>query len=346
MTHSLVALFLAATMTLPAFAQPRDAEGRFANLDPGAPHGLGAVLRWAIWDRITGRRRVSPARAPVPAVAPDLALLATPPGPGEPARVTWLGHASFLVQLDGVSLLVDPALMPAIFGGVSRNVPPGVRLEQLPPIDAVLVSHGHYDHLDLPTLVRVGAPVVAGLGLERYFRDRGLFATELGWWSSTTVRGVRVTFVPAQHWSRRGLADTNRTLWGGFVIEGTRATVYHSGDTASFSGFAEIGARFPAIDAALLPIGAYDPAWFMEPQHLNPEQALQAFAALGARTFVAMHWGTFKLTDEPLDEPPRRLEAERRRLGLARERVRVLAIGETLPVGRGADVRAQAHPPE
>jgi L-ascorbate metabolism protein UlaG (beta-lactamase superfamily) len=326
-------------MTLAAFTQPRDEDGRFANLDGARPHGLHVVARWAIWDRLTGKRRSSPDRAPVPAVAPDLALLARPPAPGEPARVTWLGHATFLVQVDGVSLLTDPALMPKIFGGIARNVEPGVPIEKLPRIDAVLVSHSHYDHLDLATLERVRAPIVAGLGLERFFRERGLFATELGWWSSTTVGGVRVTFVPAQHWSRRTLFDTNRTLWGGFVIEGSRAAVYHSGDTGWFDGFAEIGARFPRLDAALLPIGAYDPAWFMEPQHLNPEQALRAFRDLGARTFVAMHWGTFKLADEPLDEPPRRLEAERERLGLPKERVRVPAVGETLVVG-GADARA------
>lgn len=343
---TLAAAGLFTAMSLSAFDQPRDAQGRFANANGKGPAAFGDVLRWKLWDRITGKRRVAPPRAPVPTVAPDLALLRTPPAPGEPARVTWLGHASFLVQLDGVSLLVDPALKPALFGGISRNVPPGVRIEDLPPIDAVLVSHSHYDHLDLPTLEAVRAPVVAGLGLERWFRDRHLFCTELGWWQTTTVRGVRVTFVPAQHWSRRGLFDTNRMLWGGFVVEGSRATIYHSGDSAWFEGFAEIGARFPGIDAALLPIGAYDPAWFMTHQHLDPEQALRAFGAVGARTFVAMHWGTFKLTDEPLDEPPRRLEAERQRLGLEAARVKVPAIGETLTVGRAADPRAQAHPPE
>jgi L-ascorbate metabolism protein UlaG (beta-lactamase superfamily) len=337
---------LATIMALAAFVQPRDAEGRFTNLDGSGPVAFRRVLRWQVWDRLTGKRRIAPDRAPVPTVAPDLALLRTPPPPGEPARVTWLGHASFLVQLDGVSLLVDPALRPALFGGIARNVAPGVRLEDLPPIDAVLISHSHYDHLDQPTLEAVHAPVVAGLGLERFFRDRGLFATELGWWATTTVRGVRITFVPAQHWSRRGLFDTNRTLWGGFVIEGSRAALYHSGDTAWFEGFAEIGARFPHLDAALLPIGAYDPEWFMSGQHMGPEQALRAFGALGARTFVAMHWGTFKLTDEPLDEPPQRLEAERRRLGIDPARVKVLAVGETLVVGRAADPQAQAHPPE
>jgi L-ascorbate metabolism protein UlaG (beta-lactamase superfamily) len=335
--HLLVLPLAASAMILADFVQPRDAAGRFVNLDGKTPDdGLGPVFRWKVWDRITGKRRATPDHAAIPTVAPDLDLLARPPAPGEPARVTWLGHASFLVQLDGVSLLVDPALMPSIFGGVRRNVPPGVPLDRLPPIDAVLVTHSHYDHLDLPTLERLGAPIVAGLGLERYFRDRRLFATELGWWSTTTVRGVRVTFVPAQHWSRRGIFDTNRTLWGGFVIEGSAATLYHSGDSALFEGFAEIGARFPGIDAALLPIGAYDPAWFMERQHMSPEQALRAFQALGARTFVAMHWGTFKLADEPLDEPPRRLEAERRRLGLEPAAVRVPAVGETLVVGRGA----------
>jgi L-ascorbate metabolism protein UlaG (beta-lactamase superfamily) len=323
-------------MLYAAFAQPRDADGRFVNLDGSTPRGLTTVLRWTVWDRITGKRRRSPSTAPIPTVQPDLAALATPPAPGQPARVTWLGHATFLVQLDGVSLLTDPALMPSITGGIPRNVAPGVPVEKLPRIDAVLVSHSHYDHLDMPTIEKVGAPVIAGLGLERFFRDRHVFATELGWWSEARVGPVKITFVPSQHWSRRGLFDTNRTLWGGFVIQGSRASLYHSGDTAYFEGFKEIGARFPGLDAALLPIGAYDPAWFMSTMHLDPEQALQAFADLGATTFVAMHWGTFKLADEPLDEPPVRLEAERVRRGLPKERVRVLAIGESIAVAHGS----------
>jgi len=314
--------------------QPRDARGRFLNLDGTGQPTWGSVLRWAVVDRLAGRRRASPARARVPRVEADRALLREPPPPGAPARLTWLGHASFLVQLDGVSLLVDPVLLDGIFGGIRRNLAPGLLLEDLPPIDAALVTHGHYDHLDLPTLERVGAPVVAGLGAGRVVRRAGLAVQELGWWEETRVGGVRVTFVPAQHWSRRTLFDTNTALWGGFAIEGQPATVYHAGDTAWFDGFREIGARFPGIDAALLPIGAYDPAWFMERQHMNPEQAVRAFRELGARTLVAMHWGTFKLTDEPLDEPPRRLVAERVRLGLPADGVRVMAVGETLEVAR------------
>jgi len=313
--------------------QPRDADGRFRNLDAFEGRGFGAFLRWKIWDRLLGRNTRAPATAAVPRVEPDLERLRTPPGPGEGARITWIGHATFLVQLEGKSFLTDPVLTDSLPGFIRRNVPPAIPFEKLPPIDAVLVSHNHYDHLDLPTLRRIGAPVVAGLGTRKLLSSERLLCTELGWWQSTRVGGVTVTFVPAQHFSQRGLGDRNEALWGGFVVEGGSAALYHAGDTAAFSGFREIGRHF-ALDAALLPIGAYDPRWFMAPVHLDPEQALQAFEELGARTFFAMHWGTFKLSDEPLDEPPHRVEAERLRRGLPPDRVRVLAIGETAEVQR------------
>jgi L-ascorbate metabolism protein UlaG (beta-lactamase superfamily) len=265
---------------------------------------------------------------------PDLALIATPPSSGEGARLTWIGHASWLIQLEGKSILVDPIFGKLALGPGDRNVPAGVRPEQLPPIDAVLITHNHYDHLDLPSVTRVGAPVIAGLGMKELLAAERVPTTEVDWWQSVDLGSVKVTFVPAQHWSRRGLFDANSTLWGGFIVEGGSARVYHSGDTAYFEGFSEIGRRFPGIDAALLPIGAYEPAWFMEKQHMNPEQAVQAYVDLGATIFFAMHWGTFKLTQEPLDEPPVRLAAEWSARGLPGAEKRVLAIGETAAVMR------------
>ncbi|MGZ6076182.1 MAG: MBL fold metallo-hydrolase [Myxococcaceae bacterium] len=299
---------------------------RFRNLDGSGPVPFGRVLRWAVLDRLTGRRRRAPDRAQVPEIQPDVEALRKPPLEG--IRVTWLGHASWLVQGAGTSVLIDPALGPRISGVIARNAGPGLTVAQLPPIDAALVTHNHYDHLDLPTLRAVGAPVVAGVGTRASLR--GLPCTELGWWDRFRIRGLEVTFVPSQHWSRRGLSDVNEALWGGFVVDGGGARVYHAGDTAYFGGFQEIGRRFPRIDAALLPIGAYDPEWFMRPQHMNPEDATQAFVDLGARALVAMHWGTFKLTDEPLDEPPARLRAEWKRRGLPESALRIPAIGESL----------------
>lgn len=308
---------------------------RFKNLDGSEPHGFGTIFKWAVADKLTGRRRKSPDRAAVPRVEPDLAALATPPAPGEGARLTWLGHASWLVQLDGVSLLVDPVFSESLHHVVHRNVPPGVPAGKLPPIAASLVSHNHYDHLDLPSLRQVGAPIVTGLGHAPLFQGARLPCTELDWWGSTQVGPVTVHYVPSQHWSRRSLADANRMLWGGFVIEGSSARLYHSGDTAYFEGFREIGRRYPGIDAAMLPIGAYDPAWFMSKQHMNPEEAVQAFEDLGAARFLAMHWGTFKLTDEPLDEPPQRLDTEWTRRQWPREKLHVLAVGGSLTVRHG-----------
>jgi L-ascorbate metabolism protein UlaG (beta-lactamase superfamily) len=311
------------------------AKFRFVNLDGSEPHPLADVLRWAVLDRLRGRRRSAPGSAFVPSVSPDLELLKHPPRPGEGARLTWIGHASWLVQLDGVSLLIDPVLSESI-GPIRRNVAAALTPETLPQIDAQLVTHNHRDHLDLRSLRAVGRPIIGGLGLAAFFASRALTCSELDWWSETRVGPVTVRFVPAQHWSRRGLNDTNETLWGGFVIEGSSARIYHSGDTAYFAGFSEIGRRAGKIDAALLPIGAYDPAWFMSKQHMNPEEAVQAFIDLGAAKFVAMHWGTFKLTDEPLDEPPQRLSAEWQRRGLDATAQCVPPIGSSLSIQRDA----------
>ena len=296
---------------------------RFRNLDGSGPHPGSDVIRWAFFDKVTGKRRRSPGSADVPVAKPDLALLRTPPAVGEPARLTWIGHASWLVQVDGVSLLIDPVFSKRISGIVPRNVAAPLQAADLPRIDATLITHSHYDHYDRPSVDAVGARTIAGTGMPA--------SSVLGWWDAERISDtVKVTFVPSQHWSRRGLFDTNETLWGGFVIEGRAACIYHAGDTAWFDGFKEIGERFPGIDAALLPIGAYDPAWFMEKQHMNPEQAVQAYLDLRAKSFVAMHWGTFKLTDEPLDEPPRRVRDEWRRRGLPPDALSIPPVGGML----------------
>jgi L-ascorbate metabolism protein UlaG (beta-lactamase superfamily) len=299
---------------------------RYRNLEPPhEPQSMGAVLKWALVDRVAGRRRRSPRRAEVPCVAPDLARIDQAPS------LTWVGHATWLVCMAGQRVVTDPVWSTSIGPGITRNVAPGVALEQAAP-SVVLVSHNHRDHLDAPTIARIGdqATYVVPKNLGRFFRKRGLTRVhEVEWWQRVAIGDLAVTFVPSQHWSQRGPLDRNETLWGGYVIEGQGRAVYFAGDTAFFGGFRTIGERFPGIDAALLPIGAYDPQWFMRRQHMNPDDAVAAFRDLGARLLCAMHWGTFKLTDEPLDEPPRLLEEARGREGLLAEQVWVAAIGET-----------------
>ncbi len=180
-----------------------------------------------------------------------------------------------------------------------------------------MISHNHRDHLDEPTILALGpAPTyVVPLGMASWFRKRGMrHVIELDWWETTEVTtssGARVvvSFVPAQHWSQRGLTDENKSLWGGYVLDVGDRRFYFAGDTAYPAAFTEIGKRFPNLDYALLPIGAYAPRWFMRPQHMDPEEAAKAFHELGARALVPMHWGTFHLSDEPMGEPPRRLRA-------------------------------------
>jgi len=219
-----------------------------------------------------------------------------------------------------VGVLTDPVFTAHAgpFGrlGPRRVRPPAFAIDQLPQVSVVLVSHNHYDHLQprsLRALERRFAPqFVTGLGLAGYLRARGLKRViELDWWQRTEgPGGIRVTYVPAQHFSRRGLRDTNRSLWGGFVIEHGGRSVYYASDSAYCPHFAEIAQRFPSLDVALMPIGAYEPRWFMNIVHVNPEESVRAFRELGARSAVAMHFGTFQLTDEGIDEPVEALNRE------------------------------------
>ena len=283
---------------------------RYTNLNPThRPHGPGAILRWGVVDRLLGRRRPQPPGPPAPIVEPDFEFLTS--DTTEPWLI-WLGHASFLGSLRGHRFLIDPLLSPHAGWVYRRSLPPPIEIEQLPDITAVMVTHNHYDHLDAGFYSRLGddVTVVVPLGMSRWMRQRGRTRViELGWWQQAVVGDLVITLVPACHWSRRGVFDTNRVLWGGYVIEDTGHSFYHSGDTASFKGFAEIGRRFPKLDAAMLPIGGYQPPWFMEHYHLNPEQAGEAFLDLGAQHLVPMHWGTIQLTDEPLCEPIERMRS-------------------------------------
>ncbi len=250
--------------------------------------------------------------------------------------LTWIGHATFLVRMDGATFLTDPMFSkrasPVGFAGPKRLNPPGVPLDALPPVDFATLSHDHYDHTDLDSireLARRGTRFVVGLGMGDLVRDAGGQAIELDWWQSTTIGAVRIHCVPAQHFSGRGLGGGDRRLWAGWVVEGPTRRFYHAGDTGYFGGFREIGARLGPIDLVAVPIGAYDPAPIMRFVHLDPEEAVRAAADAGARRMVGMHWGGFDLTDEPLDEPPRRFHAAAAAAGYEPDRAWTLAVGET-----------------
>lgn len=258
-------------------------------------------------------------------------VAARAPLPAGDNWLVWLGHASFLLRLNGRTVAVDPVLSQRILGAGQRFTPPG--LDRLPPLDLLLISHNHYDHLDAPTVrtLRRDTPVVAPGGLGRWFRRRGFTAvTELDWWESVHLGALEVTFVPAHHWSRRGLFDHCATLWGGFVLTvpgGLR--VYHAGDSAYGPFFASIGAWYLGIDVAMLPVGAYAPRWFMRNMHMDPAEAVQAAQDVGARVMVPMHWGTFWLSREPALEPIERTRAAWAAAGWDCADLWDLAIGES-----------------
>ncbi len=265
-------------------------------------------MRWAA----TRRRGDWPSRLDAPIGAP-------PPRRVADLRVTFVNHATVLIQMAGRNILSDPVwsdrVSPVSWAGPKRIRPPGIRFDDLPQIDTVLVSHNHYDHLDLPTLRRLARRdrpwIVTGLGVHRLLDRHGLsHGTELDWWESSDLgSGFSVTGVPVQHFSGRGLTDRNRTLWTGFVLSGPSGSVLFAGDTGYGPHFEEIGRLFPGIRMAILPIGAYRPEWFMGPVHQTPREALAAFRDLGAKTGMGMHFGTFELTDEGAAEPVREIEA-------------------------------------
>ena len=247
----------------------------------------------------------------------------------------WVGHATVLIRLAGVNMITDP-LWGNPSGYDCRLVPQAVPVDRLPDLDVVLISHGHREHLDLPTLKQLNPEALycVPLGLGRLVRNQGKRnMLEFDWWQSHDVRpGLTVTFVPAHHWSRRGLFDNNKALWGGWIVESGDTKVYYAGDTALAPVLNEIGRRFPEIDYAVLPVGAYEPRWYMKSMHMDPSDAVLAFADLGARFLIPVHWGTLQLGDEPPGEAPAALRKEAGKRGIPESALRVLAIGETVTI--------------
>jgi N-acyl-phosphatidylethanolamine-hydrolysing phospholipase D len=290
-----------------------------------------------------GGRAPTPARGTFPVAAPAIVY---PRAGDSDFSATWIGHATVLLQLGGLNVLTDPVFsqraFPVQWLGPRRVMDPAVGLDELPPLDVVLISHNHYDHLDRPAVRRIArrhphVTWVVPLGLGSYIRRWGAREiVELDWWQQASVGSLRVTATPARHMSARRLGDRNRTLWSGFALQAGRRRVLFAGDTAYHPEFTAVGAGCGPFDLVLVPIGAYEPRWFMQMVHVNPEEAVRiyqdvvgAYPDAPAPLMLAIHWGTFRLTTEPMDEPPRRIATRWREAGLPADRLWVARFGET-----------------
>ncbi len=332
------------------------ARGRFRNPWPPHPDAEsrpGGFLSW-MWDRFGADLPPNPATDEIPRGTPDPARPRA--GPRE-IRLTLVGHATFLLQVGGLNLLTDPIWTrragPYSALGGPRLTGPGMALEALPPLDGVILSHGHYDHLDARTVRMIvdrfggSLPWYTPLGYAAWLRRRGVReVVELDWWQETRRDGpvgpVRLVCLPARHWTRRALA-ANRALWASWAVlepgpdasDAPRAPrgVYFGGDSAYGPSFQEIGERLGPFRAVLLPIGAYAPRWFMAPSHMDPEEAVRAYRDLGGRgAFVGMHWGTFRLSDEHPLEPPLRTKAAWAAAGLPEADLHLPGSGGTVRI--------------
>ena len=321
----------------PSPEKPHHTDDGFRNVHDYDPPGLGDFLRWRwnrLWKDLPGPDDY---RFPLASNNPDFLKSNT-----DAATLTWIGHATVLLQLDGKNILTDPHFSrrtaPVQWAGPRRVVPPGLALEDLPPIHLVLLSHDHYDALDSGTVERLlrrpgGADTLFAvpLGLEKWLRNAGVErVVERDWWESLEEDGLKITAVPVQHWSKRSLWGRNRALWAGWVVESRDFRFFFAGDSGYTPHFKEIGGRFGPFDLAAIPIGAYEPRWFMKAHHISPEEAVQVHLDIDSRKSAAIHWGTFILTDEPLDEPPRRLAKALEDKGIPSEDFLVLRHGETV----------------
>lgn len=261
------------------------------------------------WERLTHKKPVEPEFKPE-AVKTDVAFLQ---GNQSENTLTWIGHSSALLQIEGVNILLDPVfsdrVSPVSFMGPKRLVALPFALQELPRIDVVLVSHNHYDHMDLPTLRQLAQRdsqtlFLVPLGNQKMLQSENIKnVKEFDWWESVRAKDVTLTFTPAQHWTARGLFDNDETLWGGWHLQGKGLSVLYTGDTGYSQDFSDIRQHLGAVDLALIPIGAYEPRWFMKKQHVNPEEALFIHRDLEAKLSIGMHWGTFRLADEFMQAP-------------------------------------------
>lgn len=287
----------------------------FKNPWPHETHGFLDVLKWKL-----GGLRDEPVvdgdQTPAGLSRLGAEEMAVIPETGW--RVTWLGHASFLLQGCGRSILIDPIFSdhcaPVPLPGMRRKVATPCAVSELPHIDVILITHGHYDHLDLPTLRALGnaTEIITAEGHAEWLsRKLSRPVRELGWHETMVIHeGVTITATPAQHFTARSPFDRDHGHWCGWLVEGGGVKIWHAGDSGYCPAFLEIGGRYGPIDFGMIPIGAYQPRAIMKPMHMNPEEAVRAFMEARCRRAVAMHWGTFVLTDEPLQEPPARLRAE------------------------------------
>ena len=321
-----------ATMTHPSHHTTRG----FCNPWPeGRDYGFLDILRWRKERKNSGRPRFDEVAGTLPVTEPDWQAIHSP---GDRLVVTWIGHATFLVQMDGLNILTDPIFSercsPVRFAGPRRVTALPLDPAQLPAIDYVVISHNHYDHLDKGAvqLLGNGPTWLVPLGLKAWFARQGVTRViELDWWDrAELVNGGEVVCVPARHFSSRRIWDYDKFLWAGWVVTTPGRRVYFAGDTGYGPHFTEIGERTGPLDLALLPIGCYQPEWFMLPVHLSPRQAVEAHLDLRAERSIGMHWGTFILADEPFREPPRLFRQSARQEGLSDEDLIVLRHGQTI----------------
>lgn len=281
---------------------------RFQNLEPFPEKSFFTLLKW----RLFGSRGKWPKWIETPTTIPEKKVV------GEELNFTVINHATVLIQYQGLNILTDPHYSerssPISWTGPKRVRNPAIKFEDLPPIDVVLISHNHYDHLDIPTLQRLrdhsNPKIFVGLKNGELLKENELTNfEEMDWWQGVHIGPLKFIFVPAQHWSARGLSDRFQTLWGGFYIRGPKKSVYFAGDTGYGKFFSMISEKLGPPDLSFIPIGAYEPRWFMKDSHINPKEAVIAHHELGSRFSVGIHFETFQLTDEDFDAPRKEFKA-------------------------------------